>query len=742
MTARLLAGWWTRRGTHAALVAAIAVVTAGALVVTGDRGRPALLAPLLALAAGVVPAAGLALGAARRHEAALLRLHGRRGAGWGAALSPEPLLSAALGGAVGASAAALNGPGRWDVVALVWVASTLVVLASMLVALRGPLADLLRGQAGVDRVRQAGAVASAGPVLVLVAALVALVRGGRDSNDAVTYAAPAVVGIAAGLLAVHAVRLAARWLSGRPDLAAALVGRRLSLARSSTGVPLLVGSAVLLGLGANTVLAIRAWEHDTRVVTAGTPLVVPFEGSAEAVLEATQEADPDGRWLMAAVRVFQDERAVSRRVYVDAARYGRVVGDRLDGTAAGAASEAVVDLGSAAAETPAEPVTTGQHMEVELTLGGDRRQAVLLDVLTSGVSGSGRQTVFARLSPGRRVTLPRRLSRCEPGCWVTGLEVTIGPECPARVWASPACRRPTLDVTRLDVGGLDLLRRSWTLAEPDDRPPGEVASTPGRLQVRPSSAGTSFLTTDRSAWAAPVLATDRVEWPEGPEAPTPGGLARPTRVLGTVPALPLVGAGGTVLDLPSSLLPGAQTVAAAEPIVLARADTPDAVLDRIGEAVPGARLSEDTVAATGARPLAAQVALVVGGGAVLGLLGVLVPVARRREELARERAVLRLVGVPHAVRRTMSRLQTSLVAALATLAAAGGTLLVTAVFGDAVALVDTGQAQLPLDTGPRATAVLLAALLALLGTVATAGWAHRTPEGASRPATLREEVGT
>ena len=743
MTSRLLAGWWTRRGTHAALVAAIAVVTLGALLVTGERGRPALLAPLLALAAGVVPSAGLALGAARRHEAALLRLHGRDGVGWALALAPEPLLSAGLGGAVGVAAAAGPGAGRWGLVALVWGLSTVVVLVSMLVALRGPLVDLLHGQNGVDRLRGSGALASTGPVLVLVAALVALVRGvgsGADEPDAVTYAAPAVVGIAVGLLAVHAVRLLARWLSSRHDLASALAGRRLSLARSSTGVPLLVGSAVLLGLGANTVLALRAWEADTRLVTASAPLVVPFDGSAEEVLEATREADPDGRWLMAAVRVFQDDRAVSRRVYVDAARYARVVGDRLDGTAAAAGSAAVVELGSAAADTPAEPTTTGQRMEAQLTLGGDQPRAVLVDVLTSGVSGSGRQTVFARLTPGRPVTLPRRLSRCEPGCRITGLEVAVGPECPARIWARPVCRRPSLDITRLSVGGLDLLERTWTLAEPDDRPPGEVESTPGRLRVRPSSAGTSYVATDRSAWAAPVLATQRVDWPDGPEAPTPGGLARPTRVLDTVPALPLVGAGGSVLDLPSSLLPGAQTVADAEPMVLARADTPQAVLGRIGESVPGSTLAEDAVSRSGARPLSAQVAVVVGGGALLGLVGVLLPTARRRDELAREHAVLRLIGVPQRVRRGTGRLQVWIVVVVATLAAAGGTLLVTKVFGDVVALLDTGPAQLPLDTGPRVGSVLLAALLALLGTAVTTGWAQRVADSASRPERLREDV--
>ena len=93
MTLRVVAGWWARRGTHLPVAAAIAVVTA-ATVLADAGGRPALLVPLVVLAAGVLPGAGLALGAARRQEAALLRLHGRRGVRWVTALVTEPMLTA------------------------------------------------------------------------------------------------------------------------------------------------------------------------------------------------------------------------------------------------------------------------------------------------------------------------------------------------------------------------------------------------------------------------------------------------------------------------------------------------------------------------------------------------------------------------------------------------------------------------------------------------------------------------
>ena len=86
-----------------------------------------------------------------------------------------------------------------------------------------------------------------------------------------------------------------------------------------------------------------------------------------------------------------------------------------------------------------------------------------------------------------------------------------------------------------------------------------------------------------------------MDWPDAPEAPTTGGMARPARVLATADALPVVGAAGTVLDLPTSVVPGTGAVARAEPLVLARADTPDSVLAEVGTPRPGSELSREVV---------------------------------------------------------------------------------------------------------------------------------------------------
>ncbi|MCY4727277.1 hypothetical protein NYO98_13395 [Nocardioides sp. STR2] len=739
MTLRLVAGWWARRGTHLPVAAAIAVVTAATVLADGG-GRPALLVPLVVLAAGVLPGAGLALGNARRQEAALLRLHGRRGARWVSALVAEPLLTAVLGGAVGVAVPLVLGAAAAStaLVAAVWLVATTAVVTAMVVALRGPLTDLLR-PAGAERARRTSALAALVPVVVAVGAVVGLLRRSSSAPDAWAFTAPVVVGLAAGLLAAALVRLVAGRLARRPDLGASLAGHRLALPRATTGLPVLVGSAVLLGCAANTAMAVHDWARDTSLVTSATPVVVPYDGPADQLLDATREADPDGRWLMAAIRVLEDDRPISRRVYLDTSRYERVVGDRLDGTAASDGSARVADLGDAAAATDPEPVTSGRRLTARLALDGPRPRPLRLDVLTVSPSGAGRQTVFARPTPGTPTEVSVDLTRCETGCRVTGLEVAIGVPCGADTWAQPRCQRPTLTVTDLDLGGLDLLARPWVLDEPDDRPPGEVVGAPARLRVRPSSAGTSYLTTDRSPWATPVLATESVEWPDAPEAPTTGGMARPARVLATAAALPVVGAAGTVLDLPTSVVPGTGAVARAEPLVLARADTPEDVLAQVGTPRQGSELSRAVVdAADGGA--AGRFALLAAGGALLGLLAVALPAARLRRERTHERAVLRLVGVRRSDQHAAGRLQVLVMALAAGLASVGATLLVVTTLSDALPVLAAGPGQLPLDTGPRVLALLLA------GTVATAlaglatWWTGHVPDRSSLPARLREEV--
>ena len=114
----------------------------------------------------------------------------------------------------------------------------------MVVALRGPLTELLR-PAGAERARRASALAALVPVVVAVAAVVALLRRSSTAPDAWAFTAPVVVGLAAGLLATAVVRLVANRLARRPGLGPSLAGHRLALPRATTGVPVLVGSAVL-----------------------------------------------------------------------------------------------------------------------------------------------------------------------------------------------------------------------------------------------------------------------------------------------------------------------------------------------------------------------------------------------------------------------------------------------------------------------------------------------------------------
>ncbi|MDZ5620331.1 hypothetical protein SFC88_05835 [Nocardioides sp. HM23] len=736
MRSRLLAGLWLRRGTHLTIAVAIAVVAAGPMAVRADGAETALLAPLLLLAAGLVPAAGLALGARRRHEAALLRLRGRPGPSVARALVAEPLVPVLLGGAAGAGLCWAVAPEQVAfTVAAVGVAAV-VVVSAMLAALREPLPDLLGERA---RRLTGGTATRFVAVLLIVAAAVAVLRRGSDGPAWLPFAGPTLVGLAVGVTATWLVRIAAGWLTKRPDLRPVLVGRRLQSPRATAGLPLVIAGATLLGLATNLLLAVQDWEDDTRAVTAGAPQVVPYAGDADAVLAATHAADPDGRWLMAAIRVFADDRAVSRRVYLDTARYERVVGGSLDDTPAEEGSAAVAGLDDAAITADPEPMTTGDFLTATVSSDSPLAAFVLVSVTSDGVEGSAQQDLFLQVPPGGSTTTFVPLSRCDAGCRVLGIEVATGQPCVSDNWNRPRCRRPVIRISKLNVGGLDLLDREWNLDEPDERPPGEVRQTAKALDVRPSRAGASFLTSDRTIWSVPVVATTSVDWEGEPQAPTTSSLPRPAEVLATVPALPLVGSGGTVLDLPTATLEGGSAVAAAEPWILARADTPDDVIAAVGSPLTPSQISASTIDESGS-DLARRLVLVALGGLLLGVLGVLLPVSRLRAERTREHAALRVLGIETPELRSASRAQSILVAGVASVATAVATAAAVAAFASVVPVLRIQSAQLPLDTGLQLLPVLLAAGVVLVATLGAGAWASGSRGAASRPATLREEA--
>ena len=138
--------------------------------------------------------------------------------------------------------------------------------------------------------------------------------------------------------------------------------------------------------------------------------------------------------------------------------------------------------------------------------------------------------------------------------------------------------------------------------------------------------------------------------------------------------------------------------------------------------------------------MARRFALLAAGGALLGLLGVVLPAARLRRERTHERAVLRLVGVRRSDQRAADRLQVVVVALAAGLASVAATLLVVAALSDALPVLAAGPGQLPLDTGPRVLALVLAGTVATGLAGLTTWWTGRVPDRASLPARLREEV--
>lgn len=735
MRTRLLAGLWHRRGTHLTLAAAICVVAAGAAMVTTDGADRGLIAPLLILAAGVVPAAGQSLGSTRRHEAALLRLRGRRGWSLAAALAAEPLVPVLVGGGAGLTAAWWVAPGRATFAIAVIAGAVVVVVVAMLVEVREPLPAQLGGR---RRPLGDGPVTRFVVVLVLVAAAVAVLRRDSDGPGWLPFAGPTLVGLAAGLVAGGLLRVAARWLVERPELGSVLIGRRLAARRATPGLPVLVAAGALLGLATNTLFAVQDWEHDTRLVTAGAPLVIPYDGDPDTVLTATQDADPEGRWLMPVVRVFSDDRPVARRVFLDTARYDRVIGDDLAGTPAAQGSAAIADLHEAATSAEPEPLTTGKFLTASVSTDSPRGELALVSVSTDGVEGGARQELFLYVQPGSSTTTYVPLSRCDFGCRVLGIEVAVGRPCGESTWARPRCRRPVVGISRLNVGGLDLLDVEWAVSEPDDRPPGDLTITKGRIDLRPSVAGSSFLTTDRTRWSVPLLATDSVEWDGDPEAPTTSNLPRPGRVLDRFPVLPLVGSGGTVLDLPTSAFEGGSFGASAEPWVLARRDTPDHVLAGLGTPLTPSELSAATIEDAGS-DLARDLLAIALGCLALGVLAVALPASRLGRERTREHAALRVVGVDPGLLRRAARVQTLLVALLAAVATAAGTGAAVAGFAAAVPVLQPQPAQLPLDTGLRPLPVLIASVVVLLAALVAGAWSSGSRGAASRPATLREE---
>ncbi|TIC82836.1 hypothetical protein [Nocardioides sp. GY 10127] len=770
------------------VLGAVALPTTGAELARARRGEIALARlrglegapllvllaaePLLVLALGGLVGAGAGLGVAAAATRAWVGLPAT-------AVASSGVLAGSLVAAVG-----------------VLLAGLVAVAVGMVAALREPLTDQVGGR---PRRRAAGLAALFGQVLVVVAAVVACYRAslldtadpGADVHpDLLVLAGSALVGLAVGGLALALGRLSASLLvrRGTADLASFVAVRRVArTADAAAAVRVLIAAAVVAGLALTAADEVDAWADDTSRLEAGGPVsIAPTDPSATdltaaGLLSLTQRLDDSGRYLMAAVVVPGAGSALERRVYWDASRAQAVLGDFYASTpAAGveAASGSGLPMLSPASVfagvSDTAAVASGTFLNVTVGgVGARSRGRLLPSVRVTLRSGTGRRVVrtFDLTDPSRtgRALTGTAMVPCGPGC---SLEQVVLAN------RSGAAHLPWL-LRSVGLGGIELLdqpfgaaatsvdfERGGILRRPghtgDEAADGTVPATPvvtadgllvpagsGVLVAEPTlSLPVPVLATDSVlAEAAEAAADDSTDagTDEGTEltAESPGGDDLAATVVGTASALPLVGADGVLLDLPTSLVGASPTVPAAELRVLAAADTPPRLLAKVERALGGrartlAQVREDVVVATGA--MQARVFLLLAGFCLAAALLVLATaVARERRAWVHDVAALRSAGVPLGVLRGSAVREAAWLVVLAVGGAVLGTALGAWVLLPALRLVAVPEHGLALATSPASgplalLAVVVAVVVALVVLVGRSVGAAGT-----RPGVLREE---
>jgi hypothetical protein len=603
-----------------ATLALALVVSAGAVGVVGASRvghTPGAVAAMLALYGAIALAEQSARAVVdRSQDVALARLRGMSGTRL-VLFAAGPLLAVSLTGIVAGSFLGTWCARRiahgWDipysvgtrevVVAVAVLVGAWVTIALVAAAvIRRPLVEAL---SVLPRRHPSSWVTTFLELLVVIAACLAVYEAHRSEQSWVPTIAPALVALGAGQLVMWALTLT-------PPL-----GRRLGLSLAScrlrrdpdpgSVVRVMVASAVLLAVTLTGGRAAADWREDAGRLQAGGPVVLPFEAGALRAYAAAHDADPQGRWLMAAVAI-DDLAPGDRRVFVDADRWDAVVGDFVAGTSVADAGAQMTSLAD-----QDDPVVM-------------RSDAVRVDVTSIRAGGNGTVSIeylgdkgypqTARVRIDHTGSTTGRLAACAIGCSVISMTLSGDPFAVSAVSAGDA---QLLDATSY-AGGAP---QHPLVVDSGDDPIAALATR-----------GLQSVTT-----------VDGID-----------GKAHPVHVVGTIGGVPFVGRAGSLLDLGQVLRGAIGTVASAESVVVARADTPGAVLDQLrsdggGKAATYAAVADRLDATPQARAdsLALLVAIGVGLIALTHLLAWLAgQVARRRAEVAS----LRAAGVePRAVRR-------------------------------------------------------------------------------------------
>jgi hypothetical protein len=681
------------------------VVAAGSVGVVGASrvaSTPGAVAAMLALYGAVALAEQSARSVVdRSHDVALARLRGLHG-GRLVLFAAAPLLTISLIGVLAGSAVGtwlarriVDGWGlsydvgtREFVVAVgvllgAWV--TIAVVAAAVI--RRPLVDALSVH---PRRHPTSWVTTFLELLLVTAACLAVYEAHRNEQGWVATVAPALVALGAGQLVMWALALTPR-LGTRLGLS--LATRRLRRDPDpGSVVRIMVAAAVLLAVTLTGGRTAADWRDDAGRLRAGGPIVMSFDDGALRAYAAAHDADPQGKWLMAAVAI-DDLDPVHRRVFVDAGRWNAVVGDFLRDTSVGGAVAHIDSL--AGQDGPV--LMRADSLQVDVDSIGDDDTGV---VTVRYLSDQGFAQV-AKVRVDHVGTATGRLGSCAIGCALLSVDLSGAP----------------FDVAGVTAGGVRLLGSTSYAG----------ARARRAVKVGPTSEQAAGLVTHGLQTAGIADGID--------------GTRQAMRVVGSVGAIPFLGRAGSLLDLGQVLRGSVGTVAGARSVVVARADTPPTVmaaLRRAGGSRPTtyADVADrlEATAAARADSLTLLVAIGVGLVALTHLVAWLAgQLGRRRAEVAG----LRAAGIgPRAVRRAYV-LEAAVLSAVVLVAAAVTAAVTTVPLLEPIQLV-SGWSEAPrlhLAVRPLTLATVVvgvAVLTALLCAVVFTRFGR-----AARPAALR-----
>lgn len=767
-----------RRAQALTLLALGTVVVAGSLVAASFSDLtdtpPGSVGVLLVLGVVALSVQAAASARSRRSEIALAQIRGRQGARLFVYFLAEPvtilLLATGLGILVGrwvtawaadrwldlpgGSAGAVGDLG-WASVAVSATASLAAVAAGSWRTVREPLIQQLDAS---YRPRPAATVVLFGQTMVIVAAAIAAYQatqgaGSRDGWAGLANPAllsPILLGLAAGQVAAWGLRgvatLASRRSSDPRQIGRFLAVRRMAR-RSDTvfGARLVIAAAVVATVTASATTAVAGWQDESTRLALGGPRQFDVESGGLAAYEASHHADPDGRWLMAMVAA-PDGSAHYRRMFADIDRWNGVVGDFLSGTAAADVGDHVDQLREGRTVT----IARGSKLAVDFDNVALRdSRLVTLTVMYARPDGRVQSAVVRPHQPTvstGTTTATTRLGGCAGGCTAIQLLVEGYPRGDER--------RTRLVISGIDFAGEQLLDvTSWVSQAANGGRFRTVRQHGGRLsalliRTKFDTSGQTTLKPEEAAQPLSALATPGLEIEQTRTRQigyAVDGSKHPIERVGSVAALPFVGRQGMLLDLSRALAGGGGTDAAASAYVVARADTPQSVIDDLVATgrVGSPRDFGPSLDRNQRRPQVQGVriyTLMSIFAALIATVGLAAAVAGQRGERQHEAASLRVTGVRIRQIRSAHRREATWLSVSALLVVAVTGWLAARLTLEGLGLVPVTAYSPVLEADPDLTTVAVVALAAgaLVGIVTLV--LNRRVARNSPPSLLRDEA--